>query len=82
MRSIRQSVQNGQSLCRLIQNASDLLVAAHADNRVKRLLVHVGATAVAVDQTPNSVRAELRLVAAVVVYLGVMVISTAESGPR
>ena len=31
MQSIRQSVQNGQFLCRLAQNASDLFVASHAD---------------------------------------------------
>ena len=31
MRSIRQSVQNGQFLCRLTQNASHLFIASHAD---------------------------------------------------
>jgi hypothetical protein len=33
MQSIRQSVQNGQFLCRLAQNASNLLVALHTDKR-------------------------------------------------
>ena len=45
MRSIRQSVQNGHFLCRLAQNALDLLVASRADKRIERLLVHVVATA-------------------------------------
>ena len=54
MRSIQQSVQNGQFLCRLAQNASDLLVASHADMRIERLLMHVVATALAIDQTPTS----------------------------
>ena len=31
VRSIRQSVQNGQFLCRLTQNASRLFIASHAD---------------------------------------------------
>ena len=52
MRSIRQSVQNGQFLCRLAQDASDLLAALHADERIERLLVHVVATTLAIDQTP------------------------------
>src|SRR6516164_4421928 len=41
MWSIQQSVQNGQFLCRRVQNTSDLLVASHADKRIERLLVHV-----------------------------------------
>ena len=45
VRSIRQSVQNGQFLCRLAQNASHLLVTSRADKRIERLLVHVVATA-------------------------------------
>ena len=35
MRSIRQSVQNGQFLCRLAQNALDVLVASRADKRIE-----------------------------------------------
>ena len=38
MRSIRQSVQNGQFLCRLAQDASDLFVASHTDKRIERFL--------------------------------------------
>ncbi len=51
--SIRQSVQNGQFLCRLAQHVSDLFVASHADKRIERLLVDVIVTAPAFDQTPT-----------------------------
>ena len=51
MQSIRQSVQNGQFLSRLAQNASDLSVASHTDKRIERFLVYVVATALAIDQT-------------------------------
>ena len=53
MRSIRQSVQNGQFLRRLLQDASDLLVASHADKGIERLLVYVVLTTLAIDQTPT-----------------------------
>src|SRR6516165_11234863 len=53
MRSIRQSVQNGQFLGSLAQNTSHLLVASHTDKRIKRLLVQVIVTASSIDQTPT-----------------------------
>ena len=53
MQSIRQSVQNGQFLCRLAQKASDLSVASHTDKGIERFLVYVVATALAIDQTPT-----------------------------
>jgi hypothetical protein len=53
MRSIQQSVQNGQFLCRLAQDAPDLLVASHANKRIERLLVYVVLTTLAIDQTPT-----------------------------
>ena len=53
MRSIRQSVQNGHFLCRLAQNALDLLVASRADKRIERLLVHVVATGLARGRPPS-----------------------------
>jgi anti-sigma factor ChrR (cupin superfamily) len=53
MQSIRQSVQDGQFLCRLAQKASDLSVASHADKGIERFLVYVVATALAIDQTPT-----------------------------
>ena len=53
MQSILQSVQNGQFLSRLAQNASDLLVASHTDKGIERFLVYVVATALAIDQTPT-----------------------------
>src|SRR6516225_5837966 len=51
--SIRQSVQNGQFLCRLAQNASDLFVASHTDKRIERLRANVVTTTLSVDQTPT-----------------------------
>ena len=42
------------SWSRLAQNASDLLVASHAEKQIERLLVHVVAAALAIDQTPTS----------------------------
>src|SRR5215471_11850428 len=51
--SIRQSVQNGQFLCRLAQDASDLFIASNADQRIKRLLADVIVTASAFDQPPS-----------------------------
>ena len=53
MQSIRQSVQDGQFLCRLAQKASDLSVASHTDKGIERFLVYVVATALAIDQTPT-----------------------------
>ena len=53
MRSIRQSVQNGQFLRSLAQNASHLFIASHADEGIERLLVRVIVTASAIDQTPS-----------------------------
>jgi hypothetical protein len=53
LRSIRQGVQNGQLLRRLVQDASDLFVASHADKRIERLLVDAIVTAPAFDQTPT-----------------------------
>jgi hypothetical protein len=50
--SIRQSVQNGQFLDRLAQNASDLFVASNTDQRIERFLADVIVTATALDQTP------------------------------
>ena len=47
------SVQNGQFLSRLAQNASDLLVASHTDKAIEHFLVYVVATALAIDQTPT-----------------------------
>jgi len=52
LRSIRQSVQNGQFLSSLAQNASHLLVAPHAHKRVERLLVQIIAAALAINQAP------------------------------
>jgi hypothetical protein len=40
-----QSVQNGQFLSSLVQKASHLLVASHADKRIELLFVHVVVTA-------------------------------------
>src|SRR5215471_5064112 len=51
--SIRQSIQNGQFLGRLAQYSSDLFVASHTDKGIERLLVHVVAAALAIDQTPT-----------------------------
>src|SRR4249920_3740187 len=51
--SIRESVQNGQFLSSLAQNASHLLVASHADKRVERLLVRIIITSLASDQAPT-----------------------------
>src|SRR5262245_49895094 len=53
IRSIPQSVQNGQFLCRLAQDASDLFVASHTDKRIERLLANVVTTTLAIDQTPT-----------------------------
>src|SRR6516165_8168025 len=53
LRSICQSVQNGQFLCRLAQDASDLFVASHTDKRIERLLANVVTTIPAIDQTPT-----------------------------
>ena len=53
MRSIRQSVQNGQFLCRLAQNASHLLVASHTDKRIELFLVRVIAAVLAINQTKH-----------------------------
>jgi hypothetical protein len=44
LRSIRQSVQNGQFSCRLAQDASDLFVASHTNKGIERLLEHVVVT--------------------------------------
>src|SRR6516164_10319521 len=41
LRSIQQSVQNGQFLSGLAQNVSHLLIASHANKRIERLLVYV-----------------------------------------
>ena len=53
MRSIRQSVQNGQFMFSLAQNAPHLLIASHAYEGIERLLVRVIVTAPAIDQTPS-----------------------------
>jgi hypothetical protein len=49
LRSIRQSVQNGQFSCRLAQDASDLFVASHTNKGIERLLEHVVVTTLAID---------------------------------
>src|SRR6516165_1368791 len=51
--SIRQSVQNGQFLDRLAQDASDLFVASNTDQRIECLLTDVIVTAPALDQPPT-----------------------------
>jgi len=48
MRSIQQSVQNGQFLCRFAQDASDRLVASHAEKRCMTMLVYHDAVDVVV----------------------------------
>ena len=68
MPSIRQSVQNGQFLCRLAQNASDLLVASHADKGIERLLMRVVATA----HTAKSMIAPRRLMHHMIYRLNVV----------
>ena len=55
MQSIRQSVQNGQFLSRLVQDASDLFVASHADKRIERLLVHVAIAAKIALETAGTI---------------------------
>ena len=52
MRSIWQSVKTGQFLSSLAQNASYLLVASQADERIERLFVQVIVPPAAINQTP------------------------------
>src|SRR6516165_712877 len=51
--SIQQSVQNGQFLSGLAQNAPYLLVASRANKRIERLFAYVIVTTLAIDQTPT-----------------------------
>src|SRR5262249_14516521 len=48
-----QASKNGQFLSRLAQDVLDLFVASHTDKGIERLLVHVVATALAINWTPT-----------------------------
>src|SRR6516162_5862463 len=53
MRSIRQSVQNGQFSTSLCSECVDMLVASHDQKRIERILLHI----IARDQASHASRA-------------------------
>lgn len=54
LRSIRQSVQNGQFLSSLIKQRPNALIASHAQERIERPFVDVIAAVLSMNETPTS----------------------------